>query len=112
MEYLQIVERLEAIEEDLETRQTDFEASAGEYHRLTRDYELRLARASLAARGDTATERKWRALEAVAASGDGIYESLKVAEGKYEGLKAAVRVLEQRATIGMSLLKAQTRERS
>ena len=110
MDYAQIIERLEAIEADLEARQVDYEAAAGEMHRLIRDYELRLARASLAATGDTATERKARALVAIAAAGDGLYENLKEAEGKYEGLKAAVRVLEQRATIGMSLLKAQTRE--
>lgn len=109
MEYVQIVARLEAIEEDLEVRQTDYEAAAGEYHRLIRDYELRLARVSMQTKADTATEKKWRALDAVAASDDGLYEKLKEAEGKYEGLKAAVRVLEQRATIGMSLLKAQTR---
>lgn len=105
MEPLKIVERLEAIEEDLEARQTDFEAAAGDFHRLVRDYELRVARASLQAQGATATEKKWRALEAIAAAEDGLYEQLKEAEGKYEGLRAAVRVLEQRATIGMSLLK-------
>lgn len=103
MEYVQIVERLEAIEADLEARQTDFEAAAGECHRLTREYELRLARVSLQTRADTATEKKWRALDAVAASDDGLYENFKEAEGKYEALKAAVRVLE------LSLLKAASR---
>lgn len=109
MEYLQIVKRLEDIEADLEARQTDFEAAAGECHRLTRDYELRLARVSLQTKADTATEKKWRALDAVAASDDGLFERFKEAEGKYEALKSAIRVLEQRATIGMSLLKAASR---
>jgi hypothetical protein len=35
---------------------------------------------------------------------------MKEAEGKYEGLKAAVKVLETRATIGMSLLKSFEKE--
>jgi hypothetical protein len=109
MEYVQILERLEAIEADLEARQTDYEAAAGEMHRLIRDFELRIARTSLQTKADTATEKKWRALDAVAASDDGLYERLKEAEGKYEALKAAVRVLEQRATIGMSILKAASR---
>src|SRR5690349_11482803 len=108
MEYAQIVERLEEIEGDLADRQVDYEAAADNFHRLTRDYELRLAKASLVAHGSTATEKKWRALEAIAAADDDLYENLKEAEGRYEGLKAAVRVLETRATIGMSLLKSQT----
>lgn len=106
MEYAQIVSRLEDIEGDLADRQIAYEAAAGEFHRLTRDYELRLARTSLQTKADTATEKKWRALDAVAAAEDGMYERLKDAEGAYEGCKAAVRVLETRATIGMSLLKA------
>jgi hypothetical protein len=106
MEPLQILQRLEAIEEDLAVRQSDYEEAAGEMHRLVRDFELRVARASLQAKADTATEKKWRALEAVAASDDGLYEKLKEAEGRYEALKAALRVLEQRASIGQSLLRA------
>lgn len=104
-----IMTRLEEIEQDLATRQNEYEAAAEDKHKLVRDYELRIARASLQARGDTATEKKWRALEAIAAANDGLYEKLTVAEGKYEGLKAAVRVLETRATIGQSLLKAHGR---
>ena len=37
------------------------------------------------------------------------YERLKVAEGRYAGLAAVVRVLDTRSTIGMALLKAQAR---
>ena len=106
MEPLQIVKRLEDIEADLAERQEAFEAAAGDCHRLARDYELRLARVSLESKASTATEKKWRALDAVAASDDGLFEKFKDAEGRYEALKAAVRVLEQRATIGMALLKA------
>lgn len=105
--YEQIQRRLEEIEQDLAIRQADFEVAANEKHRLVRDFELRHARAYLAAAGATATEKKARALEALAASDDGIYEKLMDAEGRYEGLKAAIRTLETRASIGQSLLRSQ-----
>jgi hypothetical protein len=44
---------------------------------------------SLQTKADTATEKKWRAIDAVAASDDGLYENFKDAEGRYEALKAA-----------------------
>lgn len=111
MPYNTILERLEAIEADLQERQQGFEDAARDFHKLTRDFELRMARGSLTARADTATEKKWRALDAIAVSDDGFYEKLKNAEGNYEGYKAAVRVLEQRASIGQSLLKQAAQER-
>lgn len=103
--YAQILGRLEEIEADLARLQPQYEAAATEVHRLVRDFELRVARTSLASRATTATEKKWRALDAIAAAEDDLYERLKTAEGTYEGCKAAVRVLEQRASIGQSLLK-------
>jgi hypothetical protein len=108
--YDQIQARLEAIEDDLGHRQAEFEQAAGDYHRAVRDYELRLARTKLTARGDTETAKKDRALDAIAAADDGLYERLTDAEQRYEALKAAIRVLEQRAMIGMSLLKQFSRE--
>ncbi len=108
--YDQILARLEEIERDLGERQGPYEAAAAAKHRLVRDYELRLARAFMVADGGTATERKQAALLALAASEDGLYARMTEAEGEYEGLRAAIRVLEQRAMIGMSLLKAHTRE--
>jgi hypothetical protein len=108
--YFAIQERLNEILEDLGKRQGEYEQAAEQKHKLIRDYELRLARTSLTARGDTATEKKWRALDAIAAAEDDIYGRMKEAEGKYEGLKAAVKVLETRATIGMSLLKSFEKE--
>lgn len=109
---IEIENRLEAIEQDMAERQSAFELAAAEKHRLAREFELRQARAFLAASGDTATERKARATEALAAADDGIWERMAEAEGRYEGLKAAVRTLETRATIGMSLLKVHSREAS
>lgn len=107
---IQIEERLEQIEGDLAERQASFEDAAATKHKLAREFELRQARAYLAAAGDTATEKKARATEALAAAEDGIWERMGEAEGRYEGLKAAVRTLETRATIGMSLLKVHSRE--
>lgn len=106
MTYEQIIERLEGIEGDLAERQPLYEKAASDLHRLTRDYDLRVARVSLQTKADTATEKKWRALDTVAAAADGLYENLKNAEGAYEGLKAAIRVIEQRASVLQSLLRS------
>jgi SNF2 family DNA or RNA helicase len=108
--YFAIQERLGEIEEDLGTRQNEYEQAAEDFHKLTKDFELRMARAGLTAKGDTATEKKWRALDSIAAAEDTLYSDLKEAEGKYKGLQAAVKVLETRATIGMSLLKSFEKE--
>jgi hypothetical protein len=108
--YDQVLGRLESIEQDLADRQQGYENAAREFHRYTRDYELRIAQVSLGTNASTATEKKWRALDAIAAADDDLYEDLKNAEGIYEGCKAAVRVLEQRASISQSLLKAASRE--
>lgn len=105
----QIMGRLEEIEKDLGERQNEYAEAAENRHKLVRDFELRAARAGLAARADTATEKKWKALVEIAAADDSLYEDLANAEGAYEGAKAAVRVLETRANIGMSLLKAHGR---
>lgn len=106
----QIIERLEGIEYDLGERQEDFAQAAEDYHRLVRDYELRIARALVASDARTTTEKKAHALIAVAAASDSPLVALSDAEGRYEGARAAVRVLEQRAMIGMSLAKAHGRE--
>jgi hypothetical protein len=106
----QIEERLERIEADLAERQGAFEKAAADKHRLAREFELRHARAFIAASGDTATERKANATVTLAAAEDGLWAKVQEAEGKYEGLKAAMRALETRATIGMSLLKIHARE--
>jgi hypothetical protein len=110
--YTQIVDRLEQIEIDFGERQEPFAEAAERFHKLTREYELRLARAMVAAQGKTATEKKAQALIAIAASDDSLYQDLKEAEGDYEGARAAVRVLENRSMIGMSLLKGASREPS
>lgn len=105
----QIEARLEQIEADLATRQNDFEKAAAEKYRLAREFELRHARAFVAASGSTATEKKAHATLALAAAEDNLWERMGRAEGEYEGLKAAVRTLETRSVIGMALLKSHGR---
>jgi hypothetical protein len=111
LSYDAILERLEAIENDLATRQAGFERAARDVHKLERDYKLREARTALVTKGATMTEKKWRTIDAIAASGDGLYEALTLAEGDYEGYKAAIDVLKTRASIGQSLLRQASQER-
>ena len=103
-----IVAALEAIDEDLAQRQNQLEQAADDRARLIRDWERRLALSTAQARGGDANARKQAAL-VLAAEQDDLYERLTVAEGRYAGLAAVVRVLDTRSTIGMALLKAQAR---
>lgn len=99
-----VIGRLEAIDVDLAARQNELEAAAKDMAFAKRDMEREYATAFLAAEGNV-EERKQRARLAVK-------DDLKYAEatGKWEGLKAVVRVLESRATIGQSVLRAQGRQ--
>lgn len=100
----QIVERLESIERDVADRQVKGEESAESFYRAKRDYELEYAKAFIQAKGSP-TERKQQATEAL--EKHPTYFALLESEGAYEGWKAVMRALEQRASIGQSLLKAQ-----
>jgi hypothetical protein len=96
-----VMEKLAAIEADLEVRQNAWEAAAMDWFRAKRDREKAWAVAFLANEG-TVAERKALADRHTALDG-------KEAEALYESLKAVIRTLETRATIGMALLKAQSR---
>ena len=114
--YLAIQERLEEIENDLAERAPAYEQAAEDAARCKRSYEKRLATARLAVKfnDDEAKNegnRNAKALLAVAAADDDLYEKYADAEGRYEAQRAAVKVLETRATIGMALLKTQIKER-
>lgn len=108
--YEQILTRLSEIEDDLAERQDDYEQAADDYHRAVRDFELRVARVKISTDAGTETAKKDKALDAIAAAEDDLYDRLKDAEARYSAEKAAVKVLEIRATIGMSLLKQFARE--
>ena len=99
--------RLDEIEQELAVTQNALEDAAMAWFRARREREREAAIAFIRAEG-TAGERKARADLAVAdleVDGEPVWEL----EGKYETLRSKVRVLGDRAAIGMSVLKAQGR---
>lgn len=96
-----VQERLEEIERDLAVRQNVLEATALGWFRAKRDKERRWAQAYLSAEGP-AHERKAHADLAVCTVG-------VAEEAEFEAVKAVVRVLETRASIGQTLLRTQGR---
>jgi hypothetical protein len=96
-----VLERLEAIEHDLANRQNALESAAMNWYRAKRDKEKARAIAFLGATG-TVAERSAIADSLTALDG-------RDEEAEYEALKAVVRVLETRASIGQSILRSQGR---
>jgi hypothetical protein len=96
-----VLERLEAIDQDLAARQNTLEAAARAWFIAKRDKEKARAVAFLSAQG-TVAERAAKADELTALDG-------KHEEAEWEAVKAVVRVLETRASIGQSILRAQGR---
>jgi hypothetical protein len=97
----QVVARLEAIEHHLALVQGTWEAAALDWYRAKRDKERAHAVAFLSADG-TVAQRQAIADRDTATDG-------KEAEALYESLKAVVRTLETRASIGQSILRAHGR---
>lgn len=100
-----VVNRLAEIENDLALRQNELEAAASDFAYRKRDFEREYASAFLSLTDGSIEEKKQRARLAV--EGDLPYAH---AQGKYEGLKAVVRVLEARASIGQSILRSHVRQ--
>lgn len=98
-----IMHRLEQIERDLASRQNAYESAAGRWYEAQREIGRLRARALLTSDAKSVTEKKAEG-ELAAYDVEGA-----AAEAEYESLKAVIRVLEQRAMIGMALLKAQGR---
>ncbi len=96
-----VIDRLDEIERDLANRQRALEAAARDWFAAKRDREKARATAFLSAQG-TVAERQALADEQTALNG-------KTAEAEWEALKAVVRVLETRASIGQSLLRSMGR---
>lgn len=96
-----VIARLTAIENDLALRENVLEAAAMAWFRAKRDKEHRRAVAFMGASG-TVAERN--AAADIETSMLGASE-----EAEWEALKAVVRVLETRASIGQSILKSQGR---
>jgi hypothetical protein len=96
-----VVQRLEEIEDDLATRQGEYEQAALDWFGAKRDREKERAEQFLQAEGTVA------ARTAIAESETATIGSEH--EAKYESLRAVTRVLETRASIGMAILKSQGR---
>jgi hypothetical protein len=105
--YVQILERLGTIESELGNRAADGDEAAQSYYDTKRDFELAWAQKYMQVQG-TVEERKQKTIQALWKSDD--YVKYVKAQGDYEGWKAATRVLETRASILQSLLKAVTAE--
>lgn len=96
-----VMDRLAEIEADLAARQAAFERAGLAWFRAKRDREKARAVAFLSAEG-TVAERNAIADQQTAVDG-------RDEEAEWEALKAVVRVLETRASIGQSILRAQGR---
>ena len=98
-----VMDRLAEIENDLAQRQNPYEEAARKWYGAQRELVRRKAEKLLSSEAASVTEKK--------AEGDLAAFDVEgaSAEGEYEALRAAVKVLEIRATIGMSILKAQGR---
>jgi len=97
----QVMARLEEIENDLANRQNVLESAACQWFVAKREREHKRAVEFLKAEGSVA-ERNAIADRSTAREG-------AQQEAEYEALKAVVRTLDTRASIGMSLLRAQGR---
>jgi hypothetical protein len=96
-----VLARLEEIEKDLEVRQNALESAALAWYRVKRDREKEWALVFLRSAG-TVAERKAVADRDTSLMG-------KDEEALYESLRAVVRTLETRASIGQSILRSQGR---
>jgi hypothetical protein len=92
---------LEEIERDLANRQNLLEDAALKWFRAKRDREHAYATAYMKAEGTVDARRSQAALESCRVGAED--------EALFEALKAVCRVLDTRATIGMALLKTQSR---
>lgn len=98
----QIMSRLEEIEQDLADRQPELEQAAEAWTRAKRDKELAWATAYIASDAREVTSRKAAAILASEAIG-------VEAEARYVALSKVCALLETRASIGQSLLRAHGR---
>lgn len=96
-----VQERLEAIDQALAVHQNEYEEAAQAHFLARRLKEKTRAEEFMKAEG-TVAERSAKADQETALMG--VEE-----EGRWEGLRGVVKVLDTRAAIGMAILKAQGR---
>lgn len=100
----QVLDRLEEIEQDLATRQNVLESAAVKWYRVKRDKEKARATAFLRAEGTVAVRQALADQETALIGRD--------EEAEYEAVRAVVRVLETRASIGQTLARTNARAAS
>jgi hypothetical protein len=96
-----VLNRLEAIENDLAIRQNSYEAAALAWFRAKREKEHARAVAFMKAEGTVAERQAQADIETARV---GMQE-----EAEYEATRAVMRTLETRASIGQSVLRSQAR---
>lgn len=105
-----VMARLAEIEEQLAENQNGLEGAAHDYFSLKRWRDLKRAKILLSKSGGTIAEREAETLvqlsESEATKDD--YARFIVAEAMFESMKLAHKSLDARASIGQSILKAQT----
>lgn len=104
----QVQARLDVLDVEVAERQNDYEKSAGDKARFTRQWDKRYAIAMLKSKGPNAEVRKAAAL-VMAAEQDDLYDKLMEAEAMYAACYAALKSRDTRVGIGQSILKAQGR---
>ncbi len=105
-----IMQQLEQAEADMRARPEEYAIAAGDVKRLTRDWDLVLAKELVKAAGGSADIRKANALIAASSHGE-LYAQLADAEASFEALKVVMHTLDKRAMAMQSLLKAETQQR-
>ena len=109
MNPVEVINRLGEIERDLSERMLGFGDCARTHAFAKRDFERRMAEELIKAdRELKVDERKAHALLELVK--DGTYKNLVVAEAGLEAHRAVFRVLETRASVGQSVLRALTQE--
>jgi hypothetical protein len=98
-----VMHRLSSIERDLAERQNSYERAAGNWYAAQREIKKAHAIALLSSQKPSVTAQKAEA-DLASLACDGVEY-----EAEYESLKAVIRVLETRAMICTSILKAHGR---
>lgn len=98
-----VMGRLTEIENDLAERQNLYETAAREWFDAQREIKREWATALISSQASSVTEKK------AAADLAGLMVEGAEHEAEYQALKSVIGVLETRATICMSILKAQGR---
>jgi len=109
LSYVEVTGRLEAIEDDLAKRQDEWEKAVDDFARVTGEWKLRYARTYLQTEG-TVKEREQQTVVTIAAAPDDLYDRYTDAEARVATRRSVYEVLDKRASVNQSLLKAMTRE--